>query len=267
MEKTVQYRHESNAGLLKEVVPQITDLFIQAAERHLDKEDPLRSRIIRYYSRPSTKQELFHFLAQRNQEEILSYRDAVRQSANNASTFVERMEKLYELQDTRNRRRELATFSRPATDDEYKLGAYADVLESQVRDAVLAAQKKGYRTFQSGFSEKSDRDQFMDFYNRHLTIPESALNYARARSIQVTVEMLNDRTTLTLHPVGKDPIRLTEWKEIWDTFIQLLPLASPEMVPSMHPTGEHATFRKAQDGLRNRSGIKNKIAALLRYFK
>jgi hypothetical protein len=169
---------------------------------------------------------------------------------NDPSRFIERTEKLYELQDVHRRRKDLAPQDRPATDEEYGLGAYVDVLESHVRGAVLAARAKGYRTFQSGFREKTERDQFMDFHNRNVVVPESAVKYLQGKRIEVRVESFDDRTTLTLHPTGTDSIRLAEWREIWDTVIEALPVADPEVVPNAKLSGEHADFRTKQDLLK-----------------
>lgn len=242
---------ESNPNRLKESAKLISDMYIEAAENYLEVEDPLKARIINYYStRLETEQELLHVLGKKDENEISTYIQNIRDFTADKTRFIEKMEKLYELQDVHRRRRQYLTEDRIATEEEYKLGAYADVLESQVRDAVLAAQKKGYLTFQSGFKEKNDRDQFMDFYNKNISIPKETLEYLGKRSIEVRIDNFDDRTTLTLHPTGANPIRLSEWKEIWKSLINKLPPADTENVEKMKLPLEHADFRRKQDSIR-----------------
>jgi hypothetical protein len=252
MEKFPQNQHEVNIDQLKEYARHVADMYIQTAELYLEEGDPLRSRVVDYYSaRPETEQELLNVLGKKNEGEIADYIQALKSFTEDPSRFIERMEKLYELQDVHKRRREIASQDRLATAEEYELGAYADVLESHVRDAVLAARKKGYLTFQSGFREKNERDQFVDFYNKNIVIPEETLKYLREQSIEIKIENFDDRTTLTLHPTGTNPIRLTQWKQIWDTLVESLPLADSETVSDMKLTEEHTDFRRKQDSLRN----------------
>jgi vacuolar-type H+-ATPase subunit I/STV1 len=258
MESTDANEHipsnESRDVDIKESITQVANMYIQAAEQYLDEHDSLRDRIVNYYSnRAETQQELQHFLEKKDEEGISTYLQAVEMFTHDPTRFIEQMEKLYELSDTRTRRRKLATEDRIASEEEYKLGAYVDVLESQVRDAVLAAQRKGYRTFQSGFTEKSERGQFMDFYNKNIEVPQQFLEYLRGLSIEARIENFKDRTTLTLHPIGPKPIRLAQWKEIWDIVIASLPQADGKMVENIKTTGEHRVFRKNQDSLRNKS--------------
>ncbi|MFA6297154.1 MAG: hypothetical protein WC629_01190 [Candidatus Paceibacterota bacterium] len=233
-------------------VERIADMYVQAAKQYLEEGDSLRSRIIDYYSgRPETEQELMNVLGNKNEEEISDYIQSIKNFTEDPVRFIEQMERLYELQDVHKRRIELALQDRLATYEEYKLGAYADVLESQVKDAVLTAQRKGYLTFQSGFREGNGRDQFMDFYNKNIVIPEETLKYLRDLSIEVRVNSFDDRTTLTLHPVGDNPVRLAQWKEVWDTLVESLPTADSETVQNMKLYKEYVDFRRKQDSLRN----------------
>ncbi len=251
MERLSLNEKEIRTEQLRERVRQIADMYISAAGLYLDDGDPLRRRIINFYSmRPETEQELLNVLSKKNEEEITSYIQSVRNFTGSETKFIEQTEKFYELQDVHKRRKENTFFERPATDEEYKLGAYVDVLEFQVRDAVLAAQKKGYLTFQSGFREKSDRDQFMDFYNRNITITEDVIKFLEEKSIKIIVEKLDDRTTLTLHPIKDNLIRIAEWKKIWDILIAGLPTADLETIPNMKSYEEHTNFRNRQDSLR-----------------
>ncbi len=251
MEKFPQDQYEIRIDQLKESAQHIADMYTQAAKHYLKEGDPLRSRITDYYStRPETEQELLNVLGKKSDSEISTYIQNIKNFTEDPARFIERMEKLYELQDVHRRRRELISQDHLATNEEYELGAYADVLESQVRDAVFAAQRKGYLTFQSGFREKSERDQFIDFYNRNIVISQEMLKYLQELSIDVQIEYFDDRTTLTLHPIGKDTLRLAQWKQVWDTLVESLPPADPETVANMKSPEEHEDFRRIQDSLR-----------------
>lgn len=251
MERLPQNKHETSIDRLKDLSKHIADMYVQAAERYLEEGDSLRSRIIDYYSvRPETEQELLNVLGKKSEEEVSDYKKNVENFTKDPRRFIEQMEKLYEIQDVHRHRKELALQDRLATDEEYGLGAYIDVLEPHIRDAVLAARRKGYLTFQSGFKEKSERDQFMDFYNKNIIVPEGTLKYLRELSVEARIENFDDRTTLTLHPIGSDPIRLNQWKEIWKTLIEGLPQADPETVPNMKLYEEHLNFRRKQDSFR-----------------
>lgn len=235
----------------KEYIERIKSVYIQAAERYLEEGDPLRSRIVAYYSgRLETENELRYFFDKKSEGELKDYIQEVKEFTGNPARFIERMEKLYELHDVHRLRRELETSSRAPTKEEYELGAYIDVLESQVKNAVLVLQKKGYRTFQSGFREQTMRDQFIDFYTKNIVVPETAQKYLKERGVEVQIESFDDRTTLTLHPVREGAIRLAEWKEMWDTLALALPVAGGETVSGARVTGEHANFRKKHDVLR-----------------
>ncbi len=255
METFPQDNTEAGFDQRRELVKKIIDMYVRAAERYLDEEDPLRARIISYYSeRSETEQELIAVLGKKSDEGQSDYVQDVENFTENPQWFVERMEKLYELQDVHKRRREYMSEDRLATDEEYSLGVYSDTLESQVRDAVFSAYKKGYITFQSGFKEKTDRDQFMDFYNKNISIPADMLTYLQGLSIEVKVEHFDDRTTIALHPTGDGPMRLAQWKEVWDALIESLPPADSEMVPHMKLYEEHRIFQEKQDSFFQNKG-------------
>jgi len=251
MERLPTVEQQLNINEIKEVARQIADMYLEAAKNYLDEGDLLKIRIANYYSeRPETEQELINVLRKINESEIYDYVLNVKEFTGDPRRFIERMEKLYELQDVHNRRRQLATHDRIATDEEYELGVYADFIESQVRDAIFTLHDKGYRTFQSGFKEKNDRDQFIDFYNKNISVPEETLKYLKEKSVEIKIESFYDRTTLTLHPTRPDAVRLTEWKEIWDTLVKSLPKADNETVSDGKPPLEHLDFRRRQDLLR-----------------
>lgn len=251
MESLTLSAHELGTDFLREKIKCVSDLYIKAAEQYLGEDDLLRKRIVDFYSkRTETEEELLRLLSKKSETEIDNYIQNTKIFTNDPTKFIEGMEKMYTLQDVRRYRREVIDEDYLATEEEYMLGAYAGVLEPQIRDAIFTAQKKGYRTFQSGFKEKNERDQFIDFYNKKIIIPDFTIRYLQEKSIQVKVETFDDRTTLTLHPIGDKPIRLYEWKEVWDRLIDSLPLADPEMVPNMKLPGEHISFRSKQDQLK-----------------
>jgi len=253
MERLPQNKYEINTDRLSESVENITNMYIQAAENFLEEGDSLRNRINDFYSKRSeTKQELLHFLEEKNEEEVSTCLKGVKNLTEDATKFIERMERLYEIQDVYASRRELEVQDRLATDEEYELGVYVDFLASQVREAVLIARKKGCVTFQSGFREKTERDQFIDFHNRNIVIPEKVLMYFHESSIEIKVETFEDRTTITLHPVGSQPIRLNKWKEVWNHVIEGLPMADGEIVPNAKSYRELSFFRNKQDFLRKK---------------
>jgi hypothetical protein len=236
---------------LKEFAKQVADLYVQAAGSYLSEDDPLRNRILDYYSnRPETEEELLTYLGKKNEQEIADYIKAVELFTKDPVRFIEKTEKLYELQDVHSRRGESQKSTRLATDEEYELGAYVDVLEWQVKDSVLVLQKKGYVTFQSGFRENNERDQFMDFYNKNVNFPSDAVDYLNKKQIEINVEHHDDRTTICLHVTGNQVVRLREWKEIWDYITNTLPQADKDMVDKINITGEHSDFRLKQDVLR-----------------
>lgn len=238
---------------LKELAGRISDLYIQAAETHLPEGDPLRDRILDYYlNRSETENELLVFLENRSEEVISNYIENLEHLNRDGDRFIEQMEKIYELQDVHTRRRESQNSSRLASDEEYELGAYVDVLETQVKDAVLVLQKKGYKTFQSGFREKNPRDQFMDFYNKKIDFPKDLALYLKHKGIDLEIDHYHDRTTLYLHPKRHQAIRLSKWKEIWDHIADSLPQADGEMLEGLRVSGEHQDFRRKQDALRGR---------------
>jgi len=236
---------------IEEAVDRLRDLYVQASLRFLERDDPLRDRIIDYYcDRPQTHDE-FVSVVKNKGDRLDEYISSVESFTNDETQFVEKMQKFFQLRDTRADRRRLDENPPLTTDDEYELGVYADALEPQVRDAVFLAHRKGYKTFQSGFAERSDRNQFLDVYNRNVFISDDTRrNIFEKYFVKIKVENFNDRTTITLIPETSDPVRLTEWKTIWDDLVSQLPEADPELVADQKITGEHNEFRKIQDKLR-----------------
>ncbi len=236
---------------LTETVEQVKNMYVEAAEKYLDEDDALRKIIIDFYStREETEKELLNYLGKKNNDEIDEYLNAIKDFTDDQTRFVEKMEKMHELQTVHGRRREYNSVDRVASDEEYELGVYADVIEAQVREAVFDLHKKGYVTFQSGFRENSDRDQFMDFRNSNLVIPDKIIEKLKEVSVEIKIEYFDDRTTLTLHPISDKAIRLSEWKEIWNMLVTDLPPADSALAPKAKLVREHSLFREQQDNLR-----------------
>lgn len=252
MEKMLINKHEDRLEKisLTETVEQVKSMYVEAAEKYLDEDDALRKTIIDFYSiREETGKELLNYLGKKNKDEIDEYLNLVKDFTEDQTRFIEKIEKLNELQTVHGRRREYSSADRVASDEEYELGVYADVIEVQVREAVFDLNRKGYVTFQSGFREKSDRDQFMDFRNSNLVIPDEVIEKLKESSVEIKIEYSHNRTTLTLHPTADRAIRLSEWKEIWNTLVAGLPPADSALVPR-ETVYEHRIFREKQDKLR-----------------
>lgn len=244
--------NKENGPSIEESIERIKNACVQAAEQYLENGDVLKEKIIDYYAnRPETDEELRTILGKYEGDNRESYVQSYEEYANNETAFIENMERFFDHVVMYKREKELAVKPEVATEQEYELGEYLDLIEPQVRDAVVNMQKKGYKTFQSGFSEKNRRDQFFDFYNANVEIPEVFIEKLKEKSIEVKVEKQDDRTTVTFHPTTAGAVRLAEWKEIMDAFVEALPDADEEMVPNIKKYSNHTNFRAMQDLLGN----------------
>ncbi len=236
---------------IEESIDRIKNACVQAAELYFEENDPLREKIIEYYkNRPETNIELGTILGKINEQELQSRVKSYEAYANDRTAFIEEMERFFDRVDMHKREKEIIVSPEVATDEEYELGTYFDSLEPQVQDAVRAIQKKGYETFQSGFSEKNKRDQFFDFYDRNIHIPERFVEKCREKGIEVTIEQFDDRTTVTFHPFNANAVRLSEWKETLDSFAESLPESDKQMAPNMKRYNNYHNFRTEQDNIK-----------------
>ena len=223
-------------------------MYFTAAVKYLPENDPLRKYIIDFYSDTERLTDEFsHLFKSLNNEQIEAKIREYSDLCENKTLFVERMQKFKARQDSFARQKEWIERNPLADNEEYEAGAYRDELESQVSDAVFALRKKNYNTFQSGFSERKSRDQFMDFYNKGITIPALITEHFKD-SFKFTVTEESDRTTVNIEPLKSEPVSLEEWKSVWDYFAREMPVTK-----NAEPTEEytvHSEFRKNQDILR-----------------
>ncbi|HRH31315.1 MAG TPA: hypothetical protein PK950_01485 [Candidatus Paceibacterota bacterium] len=239
---------------LQKYIDEIKSIRVAAAEK-LPDNDPLRIEMIRYFSeRPEVDEELHHYLSRmEDEQEIEKHIDDLRRSTTeDFDRYIAEMEHTFEINSVRSNRRNLEKEPRLATEQEYDMGVYMDNLESQVRDAVPALWEKGYRTFQSGYGEKDITRQYIDFFDKDIAIPEELAQYLNEKGVALTMSNADDRTTLSLRPRSGKPLRLSEWKEIWDTVADKLPDADPNNKHEMTEYGDLTKFRQAQDALRNK---------------
>ena len=237
---------------IAQIIEQTKDAYRQAVDAMFEDDDPLKQKILDYFvNREDVNNEYEFILAKLSDTEKEAYPDTIRESLKNAPLFINKMERYFTTQDVYANEKEMKIHPRPATEQEYELGAYAEFLEPQVRDAVFTMSEKGYKTFQSGFKENNPTEQFMDVYNKHIKIPDSLEDQMSAAGVRVVVENFDDRTTVTLTPENPDQvIRQEKWKEIWDQFTASLPDADPELVENMSVPNLHDDFRKTQDILK-----------------
>ena len=193
---------ENHTEELKNTVKKVQDLYIGLAEKYLDQKSTLKERIINYYSDSERlERELSVVFKGLNEQEINSEIERVSKLFENRTFFIEHNQKIHERTETFRRERERGIENPNATDEEYELGVYKEGLEMQVKDAVFALAKKGYKTFQSGFREKKDRDQYVDMYNKNINLPDSLIQHFREKGFEISTLHQNDRTSIDIHPI------------------------------------------------------------------
>lgn len=113
----------------------------------------------------------------------------------------------------------------PPTDTERRIGAYKEMLEPQVREAIVTLVEKGYVTIDSGFSprEIADGVQYIGFQKG--MIDDSLIPFILEKIVDklITANIEKDERSdyLTLKP--QRFIGLEEWKEIWDSVVLAFP--------------------------------------------
>lgn len=231
-------------------VEYIKEMYKTAAQKFLSQNPELQSKVTDFFvDRLDVNKELTYLLENKTDQEREEYMDWLESVLNDENEFQSRMEMIFERKNIQEKYSELNQSTKIATEEEYEMGVFIELLEDQVREAVVEANKKGYKTFQSGFSEKDPKNQFMDVYNKNISIPEELIKTLEEKGVDVSVENFDDRTTITLHPT-KQTFKMAEWKEIWNSFIQNLPEADKEMVENYKEPGLHKDFRNKQDALR-----------------
>jgi len=233
-------------------VNEIQQLYIDLANKYLKEENQLKKVIIDYYSNTEKlTEELSNVFKGKSESEIKEKIEEVKKRFENPAFFIEHNQKIHERTATFNRTREREINNPIATEDEYDIGAYKEALETQVRDAVFILQKKGYKTFQSGFREKEgDRRQYVDMYNKKVNLSESFLKSFKEKGFEISPVNDSDRTTIYINPINEKPVNLDEWKKIWDEFAQEIPKAEEEDFGDIKRYSLYTEFRKKQDLLK-----------------
>lgn len=119
------------------------------------------------------------------------------------------------------------------TEDETRLGCYAENLEPQVRDAVFALQKKGYATIASGFDGigESQHAHFAEPQDPSI-LPASLVDSLAGRGIRLRLNPRGDKLVFdTDANLSLDELR-TVWKEITDALPDLERAAEASTIPA-----------------------------------
>lgn len=252
IERSEQHEELISEEELQQIINKIKNTYKEVVNDIFEDGDPFKQKIVDYFiNRNDVNNEYTHILSNLPNAEKRQYADNLRDSLKDSGAFVSKMERYFATQDIYKSQKELKVNPRMATPEEYEMGVYSDFLEPQVKEAVFTLNKKGYKTFQSGYSEKDPRDQFIDVYNLDVEIPEDLNEVLFSYGVEARVENLDDRTTVTLHPIdAKKVIRQEEWKKIWDNFSKGLPEANSQLVENLKEPSLHHDFRRVQDLMR-----------------
>jgi hypothetical protein len=113
----------------------------------------------------------------------------------------------------------------PATESERRIGAYKEMLEPQVRDAIITLVEKGYVTIDSGYDPRgvSEGIQYIGFEKGMLDDSLLPLISEKifAKSVLPGIESDDRSDYLTLTP--SDFKSLEDWKVVWDDVAETFP--------------------------------------------
>ncbi|MCF7865800.1 MAG: hypothetical protein K9M11_04865 [Candidatus Pacebacteria bacterium] len=171
--------------------------------------------------------------------------------AANKTLFIETFQRIDERTSLFRRAKERKEQRPLATEEEYQMGIYSEQLESQVREAVLNLFLKGYKTFESGFVESDLRSQYVGMYNLTVEIPYSVSEALGELGFTVESKKMEDRTKIFIRPTKDEPVRLEEWKNVWNTFADLMPVPNNEDLSGSKIYNQHSEFRQRQDKLKD----------------
>lgn len=145
-----------------------------------------------------------------------------------------------------------------ATDEEYRLGRWKELLESQVRSAVLQFERKGYQPYGSGFDDLTKGTESIWFNT------ESKINLANIE--EVLYENLDkDIASKIFRPIVHDNgnefqieviprdrmLPLSDWKMIWDNIAAIAPeLPSKSITKEIFNGTQGDDFRNAQNKIK-----------------
>lgn len=151
-----------------------------------------------------------------------------------------------------------------ATEEEYRLGTYAESLETQVRDAVMEFLKKGYSPVESGFKDPITGSQYIGFQvsrdmDRGILLDDLSHNARRElkkpldeKLKRIYIQDMDDGERMRLILVPKDPIlSQKDWREVWGS---VATYASNDINNKseniINNGGQGTEFREKQDKLR-----------------
>ncbi|MCK9344507.1 MAG: hypothetical protein M0P64_00080 [Candidatus Pacebacteria bacterium] len=145
-----------------------------------------------------------------------------------------------------------------ASDLEYRLGAYAEAIEPQVRYAVFQLLEKGYSPFESGFFDLPTGAQYVGF-NKNSTINFAYVTETINKNFdeeykklfsQIRVDERGDRIQIILVPKVRT-MPLGVWRLAWNSLVASMPDVSSESNKEMIVDNglQGKIFREKQDKL------------------
>lgn len=239
---------------LSQVIGDIKNTYKEFVDERLEDSDPLKQKILDYFVNGNDVDNQYSYiLSNLSDDEKRHYVYDLQDRLKDPGLFISKMERYFTTQGIYKSEKELKRNPRTATPEEYEMGVYSDFLEPQVREAVFTLNRKGYKTFQSGYSPKDPRNQFIDVYNSEVEIPEDLKEVLRLYGIETEVKNLDDRTTITLYPINtKKIIRREEWENIWNIFSEQLPKNNSRLIKRTTEPTLHRDFRLVQNLIRKR---------------
>ncbi|MDE2001004.1 MAG: hypothetical protein KGI60_00365 [Patescibacteria group bacterium] len=122
---------------------------------------------------------------------------------------------LAEMSKALEKRRQENPVKTPA---EQKLGVLMEMIEPEVRDAIVKIQDKGYKTYESGFDPGAGQMiGFMEKYFQHPADFENLKNKLREQDINLIIEPDHLRIRF------KRMYSIDEIKQVWDKIVNALP--------------------------------------------
>lgn len=133
------------------------------------------------------------------------------------------------------------------TPEELSLGAYAEMIEPQVRDALFMIRKKGYNTVSSGFNDMNIQSIY---FSERIA---DALSPQTIKKIEeVGAEVKENGISFSC-----DTTDLGKIKERWDAIAELLPERGIQAVNSPFPTAQDFRERYKRGELEKWYGRRN----------
>jgi hypothetical protein len=183
-------------------------------------------------------------------EQIEGYVGGIEQRFSDKTRFIELFERIQEKNNVFARQKERLDKNPIASEEEYDAGVYREGIEQQVVEAVFSLRSKGYDTFQSGFTEGNPRNQFIDFYNKNISVPDALITQLANAGFKMVVLKLDDRTTVELQPIKEEAVRLSEWKNVWNMFASGMSVAENEDLSGVRIYANKKKFQETQDRLK-----------------